>query len=194
MDPSVLAERIREFIAASASGLVIEDGEVLFDLSESRYSLSAENGRCVVHFWSSERNCVRRVLDGEAKNGTMRLEVQRLGRPKPSHLEICRDRDRRTPTAKRSQRAAYERLLERVLLRSFPGFTPDHPKSSMDLERSFGPICARGTLHKGNTVFAILGVNAEELQASVDGTLTIGLLWLDHLREREAGRKIVAGL
>jgi hypothetical protein len=120
--------------------------------------------------------------------------VQRLGRPKPTHLEICRDRDRRTPSAKRAQRATYERLLERALVRNFPGLVADHPKSSVDLERSFGPVHARGTLHKGNTVFALVGVNAEELQASIDGALTIGLLWLDHLREREAGRKHVAGL
>jgi hypothetical protein len=194
MDAASLSREIQEFIAASSSGAVIEDGEVLFDLTESRYSICSENGRCVLHFWSSERNCVRRVTDAEQKNGTLRLQVQRLGKPKPTHLEICRDRDRRTPSAKRSQRAAYERLLERMLLRTFPGFVADHPKSSMDLERSFGPIYARGTLHKGNTVFAILGVNAEELQGSVDGTLTIGLLWLDYLREREAGRKLVAGL
>jgi hypothetical protein len=194
MDAATLVNLIQEFIAASASGVVIEEGEVLFDLTESRYSLSSENGRCVVHFWSSERNCVRRVMDAEEKNGTLRMQVLRLGRAKPSGLEICRNRDQRTPSAKRAQRAAYERLLERALLRSFPGFTPDHPKSSTDLERSFGPIYARGTLHKGNTVFAVLGVNADELQASVDGALTIGVLWLDYLREREAGRKLVSGL
>lgn len=194
MNAVLLSQQIQEFIVASRSGVVIEDGETLFDLTESRYSLSSENGRCVLHLWSSERNCVRRVVDLEEKNGTMKLSVQRLGRPKPTHLEICRDRDQRTPSAKRSQRASYERLLERVLLRNFPGFAADHPKSSMDLERSFGPIYARGTLHKGNTVFAVLGVNAEELQASVDGALTIGLLWLDYLREREAGRKHVGGL
>jgi hypothetical protein len=39
-----------------------------------------------------------------------------------------------------------------------------------------------------------LGVNSEEQQEAVDGSLTIGLLWLDYLREREAGRKHVAGL
>jgi hypothetical protein len=194
MDPALLVREIQDFIASSQSGAVIEDGEVLFDLSQCRYSLSAENGRCVFHAWSSERNCVRRVLDAEATAGTLRLQVQRLGKPKPTLLEICCDRDRRTPSAKRSQRSAYERSLERVLRRTFPGFATDHPKSSVDLERSFGPIYARGTLQKGNTVFAIVGVNGEELQASVDGVLTIGLLWLDYLREREAGRKLVSGL
>jgi len=194
MDAVLLCRRIEEFITTSSSGIVVEEGETLFDLSESKYSLSSENGRCVLQVWSSERNCVRRVLDAEEKNGALRLQVQRLGRPKPTSLEICRNRDQRTPSAKRSQRASYERLLERVLLRTFPGFVADHPKSSVDLERSFGPIYARGTLHKGSTVFAVLGVNAEELQASVDGALTIGLLWLDYLREREAGRKHVGGL
>lgn len=194
MSAASLASLIRDFIGDTPRGAVIEEGEVLFDLSESKYSISTEHEKCVVHFWSSERNCVRRVLDGEAKNGVLKLTIQRLGRPKPTKLEICRDRDQRTPSAKRTQRATYERQLERALERRFPGFGVSRPKSSVDLERSFGPIYARGVLSKGTTLFAILGVNAEEQQAAVDGALTIGLLWLDHLREREAGRKHVAGL
>src|SRR3954463_10007029 len=189
-----LAGLIQDFIGEAPRGAVIEDGEVLFDLSEAKYSISTEREKCVVHFWSNERNCVRRVLDAEAKNGTLRITVQRLGRPKPSRLEMCRDRDQRTPSAKRSQRATYERQLERALERTCPGFGVTRPKSSVDLERSFGPIYARGVLHKGTTLFAVLGVNVDEAQASVDGALTIGLLWLDYLREREAGRKHVAGL
>ena len=194
MDADLLSRRIQDFIAASTSGVIIEDGQVLFDLSQSKYAISSEHGKCVLHFWSSERNSVRRVTQAEEKKGSLHLQVQRLGMSKPTHLEICRDLDRRSPSAKRTQRASYERQLERGLLRTFPGFAADHPKSSMDLERSFGPIYARGTLHKGQTVFAVIGVNAEEMQASVDGALTIGLLWLDYLREREAGRKHIAGL
>lgn len=189
-----LSQLIQEFIGESPSGVVIEEGEVLFDLSECRYSLATEHEKCVIHFWSSERNCVRRVLDAEGTSGTLRLSVQRLGRPKPSLLEICRDRDRRTPSAKRTQRTRYESELEKLLLRTCPGFRVLKPKSSVDLERSFGPAYARGVLHKGNTMYAVLGVNAEEPQAAVDGALTVGLLWLDYLREREAARKHVAGL
>jgi hypothetical protein len=43
------------------------------------------------------------VIDAEAKTGTLRLTVKRLGRAKPSRVEICRDRDQRTPSAKRQQ-------------------------------------------------------------------------------------------
>lgn len=194
MSAASLAQLIQEFVGESPRGVVIEEGEILFDLSESRYSLASEHDKCVAHFWSAERNCVRRVVDAEATANTLRLKVQRLGRAKPSLLEICRDRDRRTPSARRTQRATYERQLEKLLLRNWPGFRVSRPKSSVDLERSFGPVYARGMLQKGETVFAVLGVNGEESQASVDGALTVGLLWLDHLRERESGRRHVAGL
>jgi hypothetical protein len=40
---------------------------------------------------------VRRVLEAEVKNEILRLTVQRLGQAKPTKLEICRERDRRTP-------------------------------------------------------------------------------------------------
>jgi hypothetical protein len=53
----------------------------------------------------------------------------------------------------------------------------------VDLEKSFGPIYARGVLRQGQTAFAVLGVNASETQASVDAALTFGILWLDVCRE-----------
>jgi hypothetical protein len=64
----------------------------------------------------------------------------------------------------------------------------------MDLERSFSPVYARGLLRKGRSAFAVMGVNQQETQASVDAALTFGLLWLDACREREAGCTMVEGL
>jgi hypothetical protein len=49
---------------------------------------------------------VRRVLDAEVKNEVLRLQVQRLGQNRPTKLEICRNRDWRTPPAKRVSRAS----------------------------------------------------------------------------------------
>src|SRR5260370_4231381 len=66
--------------------------------------------------------------------------------------------------------------------------------TSMDLERSFSPVYARGLLHRGHSSVALLGVNQQETQASVDAALTFGLLWLEACREREAGRSVVEGL
>jgi hypothetical protein len=185
---------VEDFLVCARDAVIIEDGAVVFDLAQARYSISGERNKCLLHLWSDERNFVRRVLDAEVKSETLRLAVQRLGQSKPTKLEICRERDRRTPTAKRAARVAYQRVLQRVLQRRFAGFTVDRLSTSMDLERSFGPVYARGLLHRGQSAFAVLGVNAQETQGSIDAALTFGILWLDACRIAKAGKFVVEGL
>jgi hypothetical protein len=124
------------------------------------------------------------------------VTVRRFAQARPHTLEICRDRDRRTPTTQKAARNRYARLLERVLRRNDPDWSIDKGKlsTSMDLEQSFSPVYARGLIRKGRSAFAVLGVNQQETQASVDASLTFGLLWLEACREREAGRSVVEGL
>lgn len=138
---------------------------------------------------------VRRVIQAEAKGGVLRLSAQRLGQTRASKLEICRDRDRRSPSERRTVRALYRRKLERVIGRTFPEWKLKQlSSSSMDLGRSFGPIYARGLLTKGQAAFALLGVNQHETQASIDAALTFGILWLDACRESQSGKTVVEGL
>ena len=106
MNAESLAHTLEEFLGEASGAVVIEDGAVMFDLAQSKYSISGEHNKYLLHLWSPERNSVRRVLDAEAKNGTLRLAVQRLRQPQPTKLEICRERDRRSPTAKRAARVA----------------------------------------------------------------------------------------
>jgi hypothetical protein len=196
MTPDLLARSLQEFLAASRSAVVLEDGQVLFDLETAQYSLSSEKGRCLLHLWSPERNTVRHVLDAELKNSILTLTVRRFGQARPNKMEICRDRDRRPPTAQKAARSQYARLLEHALRRDMPGWVLEKSKlsTSMDLEYSFSPVYARGLLRKGNSAFAVMGANQQETQASVDAALTFGLLWLESCREREAGRSVVEGL
>jgi hypothetical protein len=194
MSPESLARAIEDFLGEAPSAVVREEGEITFDFASARYSVSSEHGKCVLHLWSGERNAVRRVTGAEQKDRVLRLEVQRFGRGQPAKLELCRDRDQRTPTAKKAARTAYKRLLERALAKHFPDAKAEKLTTGMDLEKSFGPIYTRGLLRRGNAAFAVLGVNASETQASVDSALTFGLLWLDHSRHRDAGRRIVEGL
>jgi hypothetical protein len=192
--PDSLTTTIHDFLAESSSAVVLEDGAVTFDLSHAKYSISGEYNKCLLHLWSHDRNTVRRVLDAELKPGSLRLTVQRLGQSHPSKLEICRERDRRSPTAKKAARAAYEPRLRRALERHFPGFTIARLTSSVDLEKSFGPIYTRGLLRHGQTAFAFLGVNASETQSSIDAALTFGILWLDACRASSGGKFLVEGL
>jgi hypothetical protein len=192
--PESLVRTVEDFLVCAHDAVIVEDGAVVFDLAQSKYSITGERNKCLLHLWSDERNFVRRVLEAEVKNEILRMAVQRLGQSKPTKLEICRERDRRTPTAKRAARVAYQRTLHRVLQRHFSGFSIDRLSTSMDLERSFGPVYARGLMHRGQSAFAVLGVNGQETQGSIDAALTFGILWLDACRIAKAGKFVVEGL
>jgi hypothetical protein len=194
MTPEILTRTVRDFLSQASGAVVLEDGAVAFDLARSKYSISGEQDKCLLHMWSAERNSVRRVLEAEIKNGTLRLAVQRLGQPRPTKLEICRERDTRTPCARKISRVAYQHKLRRALERSFPDFTVAHLTIGMDLEKSFGPVYTRGLIQKGQSTFAVLGVNAQETQSSINAALTFGILWLDECRTRCAGKAVVEGL
>ncbi len=180
--PDKLARAIQDFLAEAEGAVVLENGEPVFDFASARYSLSTEYGKCVLHLWSAERNAVRRVVDVERKDGTLRLSVLRFGQAKSGKMEICRDRDPRSPTQRKAARTAYQQRLRAILERNFAGFRSERFTSSMDLEHSFSPVYTRGLMLQGASGFAVLGVNQQEAQAAIDGALTFALLWFDYCR------------
>ena len=192
--PSELAREIENFVAEHPACALLEEGRVLFDLREARYSLSQEHGRCTLHLWSEERNLLRRVVSTTARKHSLRLATVRFGQREPQMLELAVQGDRRTPTARDTTRRRYAALLERAMQRHSPEWKADSFRVSMDLEQSFGPAYARGVLHRGQDAWAVVGVNAEESQAIVDGVLTIGILWLQLQRERAGGKRLFRGL
>ncbi len=188
-----LAKMLEQFLGHSPQAIAVEDGELIFDFAVGRYSVVGD-GKCVLHLWSEDRNIVRRVLDAEISGRALRMSVLRFGQIEPKTLEICPDRDRRAVAAQRSIRLRYQRLLERVLARDFAPAKLQRVSSKPDLQRSLSSVYTRALLRNGQSAFAILGVNAEETQASVDATLTFGILWMDYQRNQLAGRAHVEGL
>ena len=188
-----LAAMFEQFLAGAPEAVVIEDGELLFDFATARYSISGE-GKCVLHLWSEERNTVRRVVDAMATAEVLRLQVLRFGQSQPTMMEISASYNLRTGAAKRTARKLYQSALQRVLRHDYPGFKLDCFSGASDLEHSFSPVYTRGLLRAGQSAFAVLGVNCGETQASVDGSLTFAILWLDYQRQRLAGKAQVEGL
>ena len=197
-----IAAALEEFLAEHPKAIVVEEGKVLFDMRAAKYSLATEHGRCTLQLWSEERNIVRRVSAaierGALRDRMLRLTTQRFGQTRPGSLEILADRDRRTPSTREATRVRYLRALERVMLRgsgeTWGEWKADGFRTAMDLEKSFGPAYARGSLVHGNEAWAVIAVNAEETQATVDGILTLGVLWLAHCRENAGGRRLYRGL
>src|SRR3984893_6109148 len=176
MTPDSLSQMLSDFLTGARAAVVVEDGAIAFDLTESKYSVSGEYNKCLLHLWSHERNFVRRVLDAEVKFTTLRLQVQRMGQNRPPRLDFCRDRDQRAPGARRAARIAYEPRLRRALERNFPGWTVVRLTTSVDLEHSFGPAYLRGWLRQGQRALALVGVDEQETESTVDGAPTCGIL------------------
>jgi len=194
LSPSQLAEALEEYLADHPEAALLEDGRVLFDMRLARFSVNEQHGRCLLQMWSEERNIVRTVVDVQHRPHCLRILTRRMGAAKPQTLELIATNDRRTPTARDAARKNYLRLLERVLNRTFFGAKVDGLRSAMDLEHSFGPSYVRGKLLLGTGADAVIGVAGAEAAAIVDGILTLGILWLDHCRQKSDGRRHFNGL
>jgi hypothetical protein len=189
-----LARALEDFFAEHPKAAVLEDSRVVFEMAAAHYSLTAENGRCLLHLWSDERNLVRTVCGLRQRKDSLRIETRRFGQSRPQVLEVVPDRDRRSPTTREASRAKYQRLLDHILPRNFPGWSVETLRTAVDLEHSFGPAYTRGVLRRGLSASTIIAVNGEEPQSSIDGILTQGILWLAHCRQQADGRKLFEGL
>jgi hypothetical protein len=200
--PEAIAAALEVFLGEHPRAIVLEDGSVLFDMRTAKYSLATEHGRCTLQLWSEERNIVRRVSAaterGAGRNRSLRLTAHRFGQSRPGSLDLAADIDRRTPTTREATRQRYLRTLERVMLRgrgdAWGEWKAEGFRTAMDLEKSFGPAYARGSLVHGQQGWAVIAVNAAETQTTVDGILTLGVLWLAHCRENAGGRRLYRGL
>ena len=189
-----IAQQIEEFLAQHPEAAVLEDGKVIFDLRSAKASLNTEHERCTLHLWSEERNLVRQIVSVTERSDTLRLATQRFGHTQTKLLELVASRERRTPTTRETARQRYVQTLERALTREFVDWSCEGFRTAMDLERSFGPAYARGSLLRGTAAWAVIGINEQESGSTIDGILTLGILWLHHCREHANGRRLYQGL
>lgn len=192
--PEQLAATIRQFLADHPAATVLEDGKIAFDLASAQYNVLTDGDRCTLQLWSGERNLVRTVVAADLRRNALRLSTQRFGQTSTKLLQLRADTQPRSPALREPARKSYQRLLERVLAREFPDWQPEGFRTAMDLERSFGPAYARGSLVRGAEAWAVIAIGAAESQAIIDGILTFGILWLHHCRERGDSRRLYKGL
>lgn len=187
--PDQLAAAISAWLTEHPQAAVLDDGRLLFDMRWAKYSVAESHGRCVLQLWSDERNLIRSVVAVESRSGCLKLATRRMGASRPETLELAPTSERRTPTARDTARRQYLRLIERVLERAFPDHRGEGLRTAADLEHSFGPACIRGLLLRGGSSSeAVVAVSAEESASTIDGALTVALLWLDYCREHAVSR------
>ncbi len=209
--PAEIAAQIADYIAAHPHAVILESGRVLFDLTRSRHTLSTEHGRCVLHLWSADLDAIRTIVSVAERKGTLRLAALRLGQKRAVTWEVAAvNLDEPGVLRRRAARSAVEnstrqatriagrkqllRRVERAIPRHFEGWLPESFRAAMDLERSFGPAYVRGVMACGQQAWAVIAVGAAETQSTIDGVLTLGILWLAHCRDHAGGRRLFSGL
>ncbi|HEY4841827.1 MAG TPA: hypothetical protein VIH78_07660 [Terriglobales bacterium] len=75
MTPDSLGQTLSGFLDGVGAAVVIEDGAIAFHLAESKYSISGEYNKCLLHLRSHGRNVVRRVLAGHERPGVARRKA-----------------------------------------------------------------------------------------------------------------------
>jgi hypothetical protein len=71
--PAKLAEVLEDYLTAHPSAALLEDGRVLFDMRLAHYSITESHGRCLLQFWSEERNLVRTVVEIQRRAHSLRV-------------------------------------------------------------------------------------------------------------------------
>ena len=188
-------------IASSGDAEVHEDGKWLAELagvrSKLRCELRHEGKNSLIHFWSGERSLTRRILRiREKSDDRIVLEVHRFGRAKPSRLEFLRPGSSRAPA--KITREQFCARLKQLLQESFPDAVIDPLTAAPNLEHSFSGLYVRGTMcdwplqaaNGSPARWAFLAASPHESQSAVEKILAFGIVWLDWLRNHEAGSPI----
>ena len=191
LSAEALTRLIEQYLVDFPKAVVLEEGRVAFEMSRSSYSISSEHGRCVLQIWSENQNCMRTVLGVHSRKDSLSVKVRRFGRAEPQTLQFVADRDTRTPTTRQAARTRFLYAVERLLAREWSEWKLVGMRSAMDLEHSFGPAYVRGLLARGQSAWALIAVNAGETPATIDGILTLGILWLHQCREQYGARRVV---
>lgn len=193
-----LQHALEQYLAEYPRAVLLEEGRVLFEMARSSYSLSSDHGRCVLQLWSEDENCVRTVVGVQARKTALSVKVRRFGRTELQVMQFVADRDTRTPTTRQATRIRFLFAMERLIARQWSDWKISAMRSAMDLEHSFGPAYARGLLTRGQSAWALIAINAEEMPAVIDGILTLGILWLRQCRGEDRGqhayRRLIHGL
>src|SRR5580704_6150603 len=183
MELAAELRRALDGLCAIGAPEVRENGEWLAGLEGVQYEVRPQGEAALLHLWSAQQSLVRRVLRvAEESRDRVVLEVGRLGYSRNAQLEFVAGGVRHE--TRRVEREQFSNRLLRILADHFPDETVESLAASADLHHSISGSYTRGLLRRGSEASAVLGASPNEDAATIDGILTFGLIWLQHVRDR----------
>jgi hypothetical protein len=177
--PDAAAHLVRTFLAQHPAIVLHEQGEALLRLEEGEeggYALSSENGKLVLHAWSTERSLVRRIVGCELRSGRLHLECMRFGLAHPV-VVILEPAGLLAPLTR--SRSEFRQAVVALLQREWPQW-----KSQPGWSRNGASPVQRFVLHRGQQQIVCAAVSQDEAAPTVESVLAQALLLADDAARR----------
>src|SRR5580692_86052 len=187
--PVTAYEATVRFLETARKPAVLDPGDDPIPIGADNFKLERRGETATLEIWSETRNLVRRLRGIHSEHrGRLELEVERFGgrTGRLALVDLAHPASR--DTSRRGARLKYRERFRRSLSRQFPDWRIAELSTEPDLQHSLSPSYPRALLRKGSVGLAAIGAAEDALD--VDGALTFGLIWLDYLRRREAGRPV----
>lgn len=178
------AAAVREFLLAHARIEVWEQGQRLTQLGGERsgYSLSADAGKLVCHFWSENANLVRRVVGlGPAGPERMRLQCLRMGQARPSTL-ILQSAGAGADPVRAAQRADFRQQLQAAVQREWHGWRLEPLPAGLNAGGAARHPVQCLLLRRRHELLLCAAADEHESLEAAERTLAQALAWASRLR------------
>lgn len=181
------ADEIRAEVDAFVKGCkepaLMEPGEELLLIAPDNFVLELQGSRLTLQAWDRTRNLSRRVLQvKESTAARLELTVERFARREGQLFLVDLARPSGAELGRRSERLVFRERFRMFLRRQFPGWHLAELSAEANLEFSLSPAFPRAFLREGQHGWAAIACPPD---GDASGVLSFGLIWLDHLRQRE---------
>jgi hypothetical protein len=180
-----LKERIEEGARSLEEPQLYQNGHRVDRLEKLHFALSCSPFHLILSFRPASKAVRRRVVDvAQDAFGALALKTEWLG--KSEVIEIRSGRERACSLGRRTARQEFQKEVEGLIAGNFPKITTLHSVVRSDLEHSVSGKYVRLHFRSGRSEWYALAVGPWEDQATVDATLSCGLIWRELLSAEKA--------
>ena len=180
-----LKEKIEEGVLSLEQPQLYQNGRRVDRLEKLHFALSCSPFHLILSFRPASKVVRRRVIDvARDAFGALALKTEWLG--KSELIEIRSGLEKASSGEWRTARQEFQTAVEALISGNFPKITTLHSVVHSDLEHSVSGRYVRLHFRSGGANWYALAVGPWEDQATIDATLSSGLIWRELLRAENA--------
>lgn len=160
------------------------DGSTLACFPPAHFELTVEWGKLILTWWDDEQAQSVRIVGHDVAPSRISLNVTRGMMRAPVTLALLRDSGarlglREAPPGELSERRRWHaRNLAEAIRRAMPGMAVKRVTAGPDPRHNVPGCYARLLLSRRGRAILAIGVEESESQATIDGVIAAGLIWL----------------